>query len=82
MVSMIASRSMGAFDHIAENSATALTQISRARRLRTQPREDGAPADAATGVIATTIIYAFCDIAIGHFAEENYKKTVGTDTLS
>jgi hypothetical protein len=32
MVSMVASRSMGAFDPIAENSATALTQISRARR--------------------------------------------------
>jgi hypothetical protein len=81
MVSMIASRNMGAFDHIGENSAPALTQIRRARRLRTQLREDGAR-DAATGVIATTIIHEFCDMAIGHLAEENYKKTLGTNTLN
>jgi hypothetical protein len=41
-----------------------------------------APADAATGVIATTIMNEFCDMAIGHLAEENYKKTVGTNTLN
>jgi len=29
---MFASRNMGAFDQIADDSATALTQISRARR--------------------------------------------------
>jgi hypothetical protein len=55
MVSMIASRSRGAFDHIGENSATALTQIRRARQRGAQLREDGAR-DAATGGIATPIM--------------------------
>jgi len=75
MLSMIASRSMGAFDHITESSATALTQITRVRRLRTQLREDRAR-DADTGVIATSIIHEFYGdrATIGHLAEEIHKK--------